>query len=83
MNQKVESLSFWWGEATDEPAREDARPTDRFMAPMRVQCWRLRLSMNLPIAGLFLPRSGSLFSFRSIDPCDVPSRFLVPDVAAD
>ena len=20
---------FWWGEATDEPAREDARPTER------------------------------------------------------
>jgi hypothetical protein len=46
MNQKVESLSFWWGEAPDEPAREDARPTDRFMTLMRVQCWRLRLPMN-------------------------------------
>jgi hypothetical protein len=22
------SDSFWWGEATDEPAREDARPTE-------------------------------------------------------
>jgi len=31
--------SLWWGEATDEPAREDARPTNRFMAPMRVRCW--------------------------------------------
>ena len=20
--------TFWWGEATDEPAREDARPTE-------------------------------------------------------
>src|SRR5438477_8720719 len=29
--------SLWWGEATDEPAREDSRPTSRFMAPMRVQ----------------------------------------------
>jgi len=38
--------SLWWGEATDEPAREDARPTNRFMAPMRVQSWRLWLSMN-------------------------------------
>jgi hypothetical protein len=49
MNRKVERVgrfSFWWGEATDEPAREDARPTDRFMAPMRVRSWRLRLSMN-------------------------------------
>ena len=27
--------SLWWGEATDEPAREDARPTNRFMVPMR------------------------------------------------
>ena len=41
--------SLWWGEATDEPAREDARPTNRFMAPMRVQSWRLKLSMNLKI----------------------------------
>ena len=40
MNQKVEPLSssacsLWWGKATDKPAREDARPTSRFMAPMR------------------------------------------------
>jgi len=45
MNRKVECLTscayllLWWGEAPDEPAREDARPTRRFMAPMRVQCW--------------------------------------------
>jgi hypothetical protein len=32
MSRKVERLSLWWGEATDEPAREDARPTDGFMA---------------------------------------------------
>ena len=52
MKQKVEPLSLcasplWWGEATDEPAREDARPTSQFMAPMRVQSWRLKLSMSL------------------------------------
>jgi hypothetical protein len=40
MNPKIERLntcasSLWWGEATDEPAREDARPTSRFMVPMR------------------------------------------------
>src|SRR6185503_9699938 len=37
MNRKVTSCtsSLWWGEATDEPAREDARPTTRFMAPIR------------------------------------------------
>jgi hypothetical protein len=34
MNQQVEPLSscassLWWGEATDEPAREDDRPTHR------------------------------------------------------
>jgi len=34
MNRKVECpfravSSFWWGEATDEPAREDARSTNR------------------------------------------------------
>jgi hypothetical protein len=33
MNPKIERLntcasSLWWGEATDEPAREDARPTN-------------------------------------------------------
>ena len=40
--------SLWWGEATGEPAREDARPTNRFMAPMRVQSWRLRFPMCQP-----------------------------------
>jgi hypothetical protein len=30
------AFSWWWSaEATDEPAREDARPTSRFMVPMR------------------------------------------------
>jgi hypothetical protein len=44
MNRKVACHSvrflFVVGEATDEPAREDARPTNPFMAPLRVQCWR-------------------------------------------
>ena len=34
-------------EATDEPAREDARPTNRFMAAMRVQFWRSKLSTTI------------------------------------
>ena len=72
MNQKVEPLSsstcsLWWGEATDEPAREDARPTDRFMAPMRVQSWRLKLSMNRPNVppGLGVRQSSAAFASTS------------------
>jgi hypothetical protein len=58
LNRKVEHLSLWWGEATDEPAREDARPTDRFMAPMRVRSWRSRLSMNLVYTRIVLECGG-------------------------
>ena len=40
MNHQVEPLSscassLWWGEATDEPAREHDRPTHWSIAPMR------------------------------------------------
>ena len=52
MNRKVEgrvpipcASSLWWGEATDEPVREDARTTNRFIAPMRLRSWRLKRSM--------------------------------------
>jgi len=27
-SQTSGGVTFWWGEATDEPAREDARPTE-------------------------------------------------------
>jgi len=65
MNQKVERLSLWWGEATDEPAREDARPTNRFMAAMRVQYWKSKhfqctaLSPGAPVLLLVLRPSSS------------------------
>src|SRR6185436_17173471 len=49
------ACSLWWGEATDEPAREDARPTKRFMAPMRVPWLEVEASHEPQRAAGILP----------------------------
>jgi len=38
MNSSSVRSGIWWGEATDEPAREDARPTEH-AAPLAAPKW--------------------------------------------
>ena len=36
VSQFLGGATVWWGEATDEPAREDARPTNMETVPLSI-----------------------------------------------
>src|SRR5713226_5652946 len=42
------SGSVWWGEATDEPAREDARPTEKTKMTHYPANWKVEDSARIP-----------------------------------
>jgi hypothetical protein len=71
-------VSFWWGEATDEPAREDARPTENsnctipifgFPRPYKFDS---QMSRSLARPGrAVVPRSPNIRATQQLSPCHV------------